>query len=215
MAFDIEAMKNNGLIWGGARPSLFRVTIPLMPGGSDNLTEKISFVAKAASIPPSIIDFIEIPYMSRKIRVNGDRMFPEWAITIMNDEDFKVRDAFEKWHQYINKRRENCQDGSGRVAGYKIDISVHQFSKACDPSQIISSLSNSATLSNDVQPIRTYQLIGAFPTRVDEIGLDWDQVNRIEEFDVTFAYDYWEPYEAVDSNTSSNRPLTRNEVLAQ
>jgi hypothetical protein len=45
----------------------------------------------------------------------------------------------------------------------------------------------------DGSNIRQYDIIGAFPTTVDAISLDWDSQNQIETFTVTFSYDYWLP----------------------
>lgn len=204
MTFDIEKFKSSGLIYGGARPSLFKVFVPPMPGLGGDLTEKISYVAKAASIPPSVIAYIDVPYMSRHIRLNGDRTFPEWTMSILNDEDFSVRHAFEMWHQHINKRRENCQDGTGLVKDYKLDLTVHQYSKACDPSFVLGKTSATNLAGPDqARPIRTYTLVGAFPTEIGPIGLDWDARDTIEQFDVTFAYDYWEPLEITNSSETN------------
>lgn len=206
MAFSIEEFKSNGVIYGGARPSLFQVFIPpfpdgTAPGSNHNLTEKLAFLARAASIPPSIIDQIEVPYFSRKIKVNGDRTFPDWSMTVMNDEDF-IRQALEDWHQAINSREPNRQFGSGLalVSNYKRDIIVYQYGKTgTGPG---GEAFSSATLAS-ASPIAKYTLYGAFPILVSAIGLDWDATNQIETFDVTFAYDYWEPFENTGSLTNS------------
>ena len=36
-------------------------------------------------------------------------------------------------------------------------------------------------------------MVGAWPTEVGAIGLNWDSQNAMEEFSVTFAYDLWLP----------------------
>lgn len=211
MTFSIEDFKSNGLVYGGARPSLFKVIIPNMPNGDTggtsgaNLTSKISYLAKAASLPPSIIDYIDVPYMSRKIRVNGDRTFPDWTITIMNDEVFDIRRAFEAWHQYINSREPNRQFGPGlsEANSYKVDLLVHQYSKTGNGA----GAEALSVIADDAVPIATYTMVGAFPTSIGPIGLDWDYVNQIEQFDVTFTYDYWEPYVIEGNAPSSQIPV--------
>ena len=40
--------------------------------------------------------------------------------------------------------------------------------------------------------IKQYKLIGCFPTDVAAIDLDWASGDQIEEFGVTFAYQWWE-----------------------
>lgn len=204
MTFSINEFKAKGLIYGGARPSLFRVEMPLIPnstGGTNNITDVISFTAKAASLPPSLIDYIDVPYMSRKIKVSGDRTFPDWVITVMNDEDFPVRGPLEEWHQAINARERNRMFGAGLspISMYKRDLVVHQYSKTGNNADGNTSNIRASNGSDDASPIRSYTLVGAFPTSIDGISLDWDTVNQIEQFDVTFAYDYWEP-RVIDSN---------------
>lgn len=207
MAYSIEGFKGNGVIYGGARPSLFEVFIPPFPDGSvpgsnHNLMEKLTAVCKAASIPPSIMDYIDIPYFSRKIRVNGDRTFPDWTVTVMNDEDF-VRQAFEDWHEAINAREANRQFGTGYalVSNYKRDIVVYQYGKTGTGEGNLAG-NGVGFLGSGAEPIAKYTLYGAFPTAISPIGLDWDFTNQIEEFDVTFTYDYWEPYENTGSLTN-------------
>jgi hypothetical protein len=45
----------------------------------------------------------------------------------------------------------------------------------------------------DGSVLREYEIIGAFPTTIDAIDLNWDSQNQIESFNVSFAYDYWVP----------------------
>ena len=188
MAFNINEFKSQGLTMGGARPSLFEIEIPAWPGSLSNAPRKTTFLAKAASHPPSVMDPIEIPYMSRRIKIIGDRSFPPWSITIMNDEDFLVRESFENWHQSMNMREENVMatNVSTNPESYKVNIIVKQLSKD-------GTNTNSRAATGDY--LYVYTLIGAFPTVVDPIQLDWEAVNQVEQFNVEFQYDYWEPRE--------------------
>lgn len=181
MAFSIDTFKADGLTRGGARPTLFEVEIPGPWPGGLSPARKVTLLAKAASLPPSIIDPIEIGYMGRRIKIAGDRSFPPWSITLMNDEDFDVRRAFEAWHESINSREPNLMEfPSTSPENYKLDIHVTQMSKSGP---------NLGTES-----IYTYTLVGAFPVVVDPIQLDWEAVNQIEQFNVEFHYDYWQPF---------------------
>lgn len=207
MPFSINDFKSNGLVLGGARPTLFQVIIPNFPSLSNltagngtnagpTLSTKVSLMAKAASLPPSLVDSIDIGYMGRKIKVAGDRAFPNWSCTIMNDEDFQVRNVFEDWHEILNSREPNLLTSIAPVSGtthgstdpnnYKRDITIIQFSKAG-------------------HEIKVYTLVGAFPVTVSPIQLDFDATNQIELFDVEFAYDFWEPTDA-SSIGLSNAP---------
>jgi len=176
MPFNIATFKSNGLVYGGARPSLFNIFMSVPPGiGIDNVSvDKLRFVAKAAELPEMTISQIEIPYFGRKIKVAGERSFADWSITVMNDEDFSVRAMFEAWNNAINRLVSNVRDPNLSAEQYKADIDIVQYGK-------------------DGQEIRSYQLIGAFPTQIGSIALGWETANAVEEFPVTFSYDYWVP----------------------
>lgn len=201
MAFNINTFKSNGLALGGARPSLFEVVIPIWPGASDNISKKVSLVAKASSIPPSAVDSIDVGYFGRKIKIVGDRTYPNWSITVMNDEDFDVRSGFEIWHNRLNTAVGNIQTTTSRLTGnesYKIDIDVIQYSKLGEAPR------------GGQKGIRKYKLYGAFPVAIDAISLDWDATNQVEQFNVEFAYDYWiaEPIDGSSAESELNPPTT-------
>jgi hypothetical protein len=91
---------------GGARPNLFRaiVNFPGYAGGDVELT---SFMCKAAQLPASIMNVIEVPFRGRQLKLAGDRTFEPWEITILNDTDFTVRNAMERWMNGMNAHSEN------------------------------------------------------------------------------------------------------------
>lgn len=174
--FSIAAFKSSGLVYGGARPSLFNVFLTVPAGiGIDNVSvDKFRFVCRATELPESSVSEIPIPYFGRKINVAGERTFSDWQVTVMNDEDFSVRSMFELWSNAINRHVANVRDPALSVENYKVDIEVVQYS-----------------VTGEV--IRSYMLIGAWPKVVSSIGLDWNSANAVQEFQVTFAYDFWEP----------------------
>lgn len=176
MPFNISSFKSNGLVYGGARPSLFQVFLSVPTGiGIDNVSvDKFRFVCKTAELPESNLSSIDIPYFGRRIKVAGERSFNDWSVTIMNDEDFSVRSMFETWSNAMNRLVSNVRDPGVSAEQYKTDLEVIQYGK-------------------DGGEIRSYQFVGAFPTAIGAIGLNWESANSIEEFGVTFAYDYWVP----------------------
>lgn len=181
MSFNIEDFKSTGLRLGGARPSLFDVQIFGGWPESGESTASLAFLAKASSLPPSVVESIDIPYFGRKIKILGDRVFPNWSVTIMNEENFSLRNGFMNWHEFMNSRIPNrLHNDTGDITSYKRDIFVTQYTK-----------------SGEV--IFVCKLVGAFPVTVDAIQLDWDAINQIEQFDVEFAYDYWVSGPALDS----------------
>ena len=94
MAFNINEIKSQ-LVFGGARNSLFQVQITNPANGTGDL--KVPFMVKAAQIPAATLGVIEVPYFGRKVRIAGDRTFAEWTVTVINDEDFLIRNAMEEW----------------------------------------------------------------------------------------------------------------------
>ena len=176
MPFNISAFKANGLVYGGARPSLFNVFMSVPAGiGIDNVSkDKFRFVCKTAELPESAVGTIEVPYFGRKIKVAGDRSFADWSVSVLNDEDFSVRSMFETWSNALNRLVANVRDAAVSTENYKVDLDIYQYGK-------------------DGSTIRAYTLIGAFPTTIGPIGLNWESANQIEEFTVNFAYDYWIP----------------------
>jgi hypothetical protein len=197
MPFNINSFKSNGLVYGGARPALFNVRLTPPPGiGIDNISaQKFEFVCRSAELPAASVGAFDVPYFGRKIKISGDRTFADWQVNIMNDEDFAVRAMFEKWSNALNRLVSNVRDPVINGENYKTDLTVIQYSK-------------------DGGIIRSYDIIGAFPTEIGAIALDWDTTNAFETFPVTFAYDYWVPaVEASDKkaggvNTYLDQALT-------
>jgi hypothetical protein len=132
MSFDIESMKS-ALSGGGDRPSKFevRMTLPTVIAGDAAATEKLTFMCSAASIPPMILGTIQVPYYGRTFPVAGDRQFPEWVITIINDEDYLVRRVMEQWSHRINTVRTNVTTApfTASSASYKTDGWVYKQGK--------------------------------------------------------------------------------------
>jgi len=198
--FNVARFRSSGPQFGLARPTLFAVNMTWPSSVVDTAAVSNStFLIKAAQLPASIIEPVEVGYFGRKIKLNGDRTFQDWTVTVMNDEDFAIRNAFEQWHNAINGIVGNRLDT--RVASivpsnsdggnsYKVDATVTQFSKE-GPGEL-----------DGPGAIKTYKFSGMFPISVDAITVDWDATNQFEMFDVTFAYDWWEP-----SVNGSDEPL--------
>ena len=173
MAFNIDSFLSNALPDGGARPTLFSVNIS-SPFGSPNDTQW-QFLCRAASIPPANLDIIRVPYFGRMTKFAGDRDFPDWPVTIYNDESFPLRVLLEKWNNSINTLVSNRMDDSQATPiFYKTTGTVTQYGK-------------------QGSVLAAYNIVGLWPVSVDTMRLDWGAQNQLQEFDVTFAFDYWEP----------------------
>ena len=152
---------------------MFRVEIPTLGG---NTASKISFLAKAASLPASTMGVVEVPYRGRKLKVAGDRTFDNWTVTILNDTDFAIRNALEEWQEEIGRARGNIAKSS-RLADYMKDMDVYQLDRTGD---------------TDVGTvIKHYRFVSAWPATISAIDLSFDSVDSVEEFTVDFAYQFW------------------------
>lgn len=170
MAFSITDIKSQ-LQFGGARPTQFQCRI-FNPANSV-ADIKSQFMIEASQIPSEIIGQVEVRYFGRAIKLAGDREYDTWTVTIMNDEDFLVRNALEEWTNAINGRETNLRGfGGASDSLYKSQAQVVQFSKTG-------------------QIVREYEFDGIFPVEISPIDLDWNATNQIEKFTVTFAYDMW------------------------
>ena len=173
MAFDISEFRTN-MKMDGARPNLFEIFVSIPQGiegtSSGNATKDLKFKAKSGQIPGSTIGSVTQHYFGRELKFAGNRTFPDWTITIINDEDFLVRNAMESWLNSINSHNGNARASS---TGYTSTASVTQFEKTGDIA-------------------KQYFFIGLFPIDLSPIELDWGTNDSIEEFTVTFAYQWWE-----------------------
>lgn len=170
MPFNVSEMRSQ-LTGGGARPTLFEVQITNPINGVADF--KIPFMVKAASMPASTVGQIEVPYFGRKIKIAGDRTFEDWEVTVINDEDFAVRNAMEQWMNAMNSHVGNLRDASrGSPESYKSQAQVRQFSKTGEM-------------------IREYTFNGIFPSNVAAIDTSWETNDSIEEFSLTLGYDWW------------------------
>ena len=164
------------LTGGGARPNLFEVVLefPRALGLSGStVLDDARFLVKAAALPSSTINPIELPFRGRILKIAGDRTFETWTITILNDTTFQLRSAFEKWMNYINK----LDDGTGVTdpTDYQVDATVHQ-------------------LDRSAKILRSYVFKDIFPTNISTIDLNYETTDTIQEFTVEMQVHYWQAY---------------------
>jgi len=170
---------------GAARPNLFEVSIPSFPAtvsGWDD--ETFNFMCKSAALPASNVAQIEIPFRGRVLKVAGDRTFDVWTVTVINDEDFKLRTAFEQWMNQISKL--DNATGATNPSSYMVDAYVHQHGRG------ETKFSTSNTDSGSSLPLRTYKFYDIFPTNVSQIDLSYDTSDTIEEYTVDFQVQWWQ-----------------------
>ncbi len=175
MPFNIQEFRAR-LNRDGARPNLFEVTMnfptAVIPS-SGAASQKFTFMCRSAQLPGSSLGSVVVPYFGREVKMAGNRTFADWSVTIINDEDFQVRNAFERWMGGINSHALNRRNGSFQTPiSYSSDATVTQYGKIGTK-------------------IKSYQFVGMFPIDLSPIDLDWGSNDTIEEFAITFQYQYW------------------------
>tara|TARA_B100001758_G_scaffold247917_1_gene268511 strand:- start:5098 stop:5742 length:645 start_codon:yes stop_codon:yes gene_type:complete len=172
---------------GGARPNLFEASIPSFPAGitgasqlwNEAARKDFRFLCKAAQLPASTVAEIPVPFRGRILKVAGDRTFEPWTVTIINDEDFNLRSAFEGWMNTINDL--SHATGVTNPSSYMANAYIAQLGRGNARN------STSHPQNNKVQQVlRSYKFTGIFPTEVGAIDLSYDSTDTIEEFTVTF-----------------------------
>tara|TARA_Y100001970_G_C14160695_1_gene818371 strand:- start:778 stop:1404 length:627 start_codon:yes stop_codon:yes gene_type:complete len=180
------------LLGGGVRPNFFEVEInfPDLAIDPNDISDKLRFLVKGANLPASIVTPIAVPFRGRELKIAGERSFDTWTVTVINDSNFSIRDAMEKWMNIINK----TSDNSGVVdpTVYQQEAYVYQLGRA----PILGPTTAPATSAETVPILRSYHMHGVFPTNVSSIDLSYDSNNVIEEFSVEFQVQWWE---ALDS----------------
>ena len=175
--FSIDTFRGRALKGQGARANLFDVTMTGAAAAGLNASE-FTFACKAAQIPAMAVATIDVPYFGRTIKVPGNKTFDNWSVTVINDEEFLIRNAMEKWVAAMGTHEGNIAtigNTFGAAGGTLFgQATVQHYSKG------------GAALGQ-----AKYNFINIFPVSIGEIALDWGTNDTIEEFTVEFAYDYW------------------------
>jgi len=170
----------SSLVGGGARPNLFVVEMTLSELGFDLPTfdaDKFQFMCKAAQLPAQNIGSIDVPFRGRTFKVAGDRTIDAWTVTVINDEDFVLRRAFEEWSNQIASLELNL--GATDPSAYMATARVFQLGRG--------STANSQDNSGNANSVLAeYEFVDIFPTNVSAIDLSYDSSDTIEEFTVEF-----------------------------
>ena len=174
MAFNVTEFRSN-LVGDGARPNLFSVSLifPTIVQNGTAAGQKTSFMAKSAQLPGSSVGTVPVYYFGRELKFAGNRTFPDWTLQIINDEDFIIRNSLENWMNLINSHQGNLRAAAAASSsGYTADALVSQYGKTGGV-------------------LKQYGFVGLFPIDISPIDLDWGSNDTIEEYSVTFAYQYW------------------------
>jgi len=171
---NIQQFKDK-LTFGGARANLFEVQLqfPITLDAILPSTEDMSFMIKAATMPASVIENIDVPYRGRMLKVAGDRTYENWTVTVINDVNMPIRTAMEQWMNHINRAESNTSSaGFLNALDYYADLKITQLGR------------------NSLRG-KTYIFKGAYPVNISAIEMAYETNNAIQDFTVEFAYQYW------------------------
>ena len=196
------------LVGGGARPNLFEVKLVYPEGIATSVADKelpidTRFMVKAANLPASNINVIDIPFRGRNLKIAGDRTFDIWTITVINDTSFRLRNAFEAWMNRINR----VDNATGEVTpvDYQTNAYVYQLGRDVTKAgasvgvseyigDSVGKLGKQKATNAKVEVLKTYKFHGIFPTNVSAIELSYDQSDSVEEFTVDLQVQWWDAY---------------------
>ena len=176
----------------GARASLFEVTLSGkvlndVPTKSkvktDDVTEKFKFVCRATTIPGMTITPITTQYFGREIKTPGEMEFADWSVTVINDNNQRVRRFVESWSNIINSHSDNVFFNQ---AAYEPTTVAGSSAWPWSGSAIITQFNKAGGVTQQ------YKMQECWPTSIDPIDMSYDNVGTIQEFGVTFSLNYWE-----------------------
>jgi hypothetical protein len=157
----------NKLAGGGARANQYEVSIT---GGPVGMTDLFTFLCRSAQIPAQTVGEVAVPYRGRNIYLAGERVFDPWSVTVYADNAWELRGRLEQWSNLIMDSG-STTFGALAPAEYYGEAIVRQMDR------------NEAT-------INTYTLYQLWPIAIDPIDLGYDTNDAVEEFGVTWRYNY-------------------------
>ena len=178
MAFTVSNFKSNiASNGGGARPSLFKVKISNSVNTALSFTSDEAILVKAAQIPGSTIAALPINYVGRPIKYAGFRTFDNWTTTIINDDDFSMRNKVMEWMRVI----------SGQLDGER---NTTYGSYATAAGAYFEGQATVTQVNKDGEDGQSYTIDNIWPTVLGDISLGWEN-DVIEEYSVEWCYDTW------------------------
>ena len=180
MAFSATAFKSNlSKAGGGARPALYRVKISSTSAGISGTDDTDSLLVKAAALPASNIAPLTVNYSGRAYKWQGFRTYDIWNVTVINDENFSIRNKMMHWMKKI----------SGQLDGTRTSLDGDPTGNSAGGTY----LDGEATVTQvgvGGTDVHKYKLYNLWPTELGEIALDWSS-DIIQEYTIGFCYDYF------------------------
>lgn len=164
---------------GGARSNQFMVelTFPAV-AAAGQAARAASFLCNATSLPAVTVSNIPIAYRGRPVNFAGEREFAPWQITVINDGDFLIRNAFERWSNAIANF--DATNGLVNPISYQTDMKVIQ-------------------LDRNGNQLKSYKFYDCYPTEIGAIAVSYENA-AIQTFDITLQYNFYRPEDIAGQN---------------
>ena len=179
MAFPTISTFKSQLARGGgvARPNLFKVSIKHTPNpGQLSVTADEEILVKATSIPASTIAEAPLNYGGRPIKYTGFRTYANWSTTIINDEDFAIRNRIHEWMRQISGQLDGARTSAHGT--YQVDGRYWE------------GVGTVTQINKDGGNGESYTINNIWPTSIAEMAVDWSS-DGFMEYAVEWCYDTW------------------------
>ena len=173
MAFSLSTFQG-ALSKGGARPSLFELTVDAPSSITGPDFDNVKFFCNVSALPPLTVTPIERQYFGRTVKFPGDMVFGDLSTTIISSQSSTERNSFEQWMNAINGTNDNGLDTLLNTAnGFGGTVKLIQYGKS------------------STTAIHTITFVDCWPTTISEAAVSYDTASDILQFDVTWAYNYY------------------------
>ena len=128
-------------------------------------TEAMKYLVNASSMPGSTIDPIEAHWQGNIMPLASTHTFEDWTVTFKCDAKAQVRKDLLTWQKSIHDPKTNLHAAPNT---YMVDQEAWQ-------------------LDTSGNPVHKIKLVGAWPTVVGELTLDYS-AKDLATFDCSFRY---------------------------
>lgn len=177
----------------GARANKYRINfaVPAAVPTVSNL-QNADALCKASNFPAMTIGQIELFSQGRKLIIPGDTTYTNtWTLTFYNTEDHGLRRDMISWMKSVDHFQDNSH--SGNPVSVMGELSVEQLDSAGNPTT-------------------KYTFHNVFVQEVGELTIGDDQVDTIQEFDITFSFTDWVVGDSELNNPGLSGTPTLNDV---
>ena len=170
------------LEFGGARPSLFDMSISVPSLLNLTSMDEMATHCNVSAIPPLTVTPIERQYFGRTVKIPGDMVFGDLNTTIINNEKFSIRNQLDRWMENINSHVGNI--GYSDNSTWTGSVTLTQYTK-------------------DGDTLMKWFFVDIWPQTISEIALSYDTASDIEQYDVTWAYNYYTSAKGASSHLTT------------